>query len=247
MGAITALFSTSEDSLLHRLERDLSQQHDIKLLPGAADEPQLLAGVRFGRPNVALIDADLFGAHVVGLLDELVSSSSTTKVLLLYADCTEARVLTTLVHGASGCLGTACGRDEVLRAIRAVHAGEFWAPRKTLAQAFQQTRRTQCDTDGDTALRAQLSPRECEIVEWVRCGLSNKEIARTLGISDTTVKTHVHNIFHKLEVSGRVRMLRSISAAHSRPPGPAINTLTLMQNVPSVVATAVGRRPKSVA
>ena len=48
-----------------------------------------------------------------------------------------------------------------------------------------------------------LSRREREIVGWMRKGMTNKEIARVLGISDMTVKTHAHNIFHKLEVSGR--------------------------------------------
>jgi len=48
-----------------------------------------------------------------------------------------------------------------------------------------------------------LSKREREIVEWMRKGMTNKQIARVLGISDMTVKTHAHNIFHKLEVCGR--------------------------------------------
>ena len=52
-----------------------------------------------------------------------------------------------------------------------------------------------------------------QIVDWMRHGMSNKEIARKLGISDMTVKTHVHNIFHKLEISGRVRLLGMPPAA----------------------------------
>ena len=60
--------------------------------------------------------------------------------------------------------------------------------------------------NGESQALDPLTAREREIVQWMRTGMSNKEIARELGISDMTVKTHAHNIFNKLEVSGRLRL-----------------------------------------
>jgi DNA-binding CsgD family transcriptional regulator len=66
------------------------------------------------------------------------------------------------------------------------------------------------ETPGHERMTVELSAREQQIVVWMRRGMTNKEIARELGISDTTVKTHAHNIFHKMNISGRVRLLQKL-------------------------------------
>jgi len=58
------------------------------------------------------------------------------------------------------------------------------------------------------ALSRQLTPRELEIVPLVTEGLSNKEVAARLGISSSTVKVHLRHVFRKLEVDGRVALVR---------------------------------------
>lgn len=64
----------------------------------------------------------------------------------------------------------------------------------------------QCFERNDAAIRSLgLSPRECEILDALAAGLSNKEIARRLGISPNTVKTHVARVYEKLEVGRRVQ------------------------------------------
>ena len=75
-------------------------------------------------------------------------------------------------------------------------------------------------------MRDSLSDREYEIVFWMQQGMTNKEIGRRLDISDMTVKTHVHNIFRKLKISGRMRLFqqfsrRSTSTIYRRHKGPA--------------------------
>jgi len=103
-------------------------------------------------------------------------------------------------------------REQCLHAIRAVHAGEFWVGRKVLGDilAGLLTPEHQAQESPDE-VRDRLSDRECEIVFWMQQGMTNKEIGRRLAISDMTVKTHVHNIFHKLKVSGRLRLFQQIS------------------------------------
>nr|WP_245188080.1 helix-turn-helix transcriptional regulator [Frateuria flava] len=73
---------------------------------------------------------------------------------------------------------------------------------------------------------APLTDRQREIVRWVAQGLSNKEIGRRMGISPTTVKTHLHNIFERAGINGRqqlaVHALRQATPAHPAP-GTGVN------------------------
>jgi LuxR family maltose regulon positive regulatory protein len=87
----------------------------------------------------------------------------------------------------------------------------MWAARKVIAEAFEKLLALQIAPSADVdGTQPQLSARELQIVAWMRRGMTNKEIARELGISDTTVKTHAHNIFHKMNISGRVRLLQKL-------------------------------------
>jgi len=112
--------------------------------------------------------------------------------------------------GGAGCLARTCTAPDLIRAVLAVHRGELWASRKVLADVLQLMRITVPAGPSDEP-HAGLSRREREIVGWMRQGMTNKQIGRVLGISDMTVKTHAHNIFHKLEVSGR-RVLGAVAA-----------------------------------
>jgi DNA-binding CsgD family transcriptional regulator len=127
-------------------------------------------------------------------------------------------------------LGTSA--QDVLCAIRAVQAGELWAARKIVSQAYQQLLAAQEPALENAKERgAQLSPRQLEIVLWMRRGMTNKEIGRRLGISDMTVKTHAHNIFHKLEISGRMHLFGLPSAQQIAAP--------LEARLPEISLTAI--------
>jgi DNA-binding NarL/FixJ family response regulator len=238
MGKITAYFSTDNKPFFRHVHRGLSAHPNIELRTGPAEELSTLELMQRWHPDVALLDPVAFRDDVPGTVERISACSAATKLLFFYEDCNQETVVHCLKHGVSGCLATACTSAEVLRAIQAVHDGEFWAPRKTMMQAFQQLRTGKRETDGHAGLRAHLSPRECEIVDWMRRGMSNKEIGRVLNISDMTVKTHVHNIFHKLEISGRVRLLGSINVVHARARA-ALKTSILMDEGAVIVRPPV--------
>src|SRR5512136_1764855 len=102
--------------------------------------------------------------------------------------------------GAAGLVGKSVELSTLLSAVRAVASGEVWANRKTAAQALEQLAAPlSAEPDG----RAALTRREWEVIEGVGHGLRNREIARTLGISEKTVKTHLNHIFTKLHVESR--------------------------------------------
>ncbi|WP_147653358.1 response regulator transcription factor [Vulcaniibacterium gelatinicum] len=107
--------------------------------------------------------------------------------------------------GAHACLNKQAEPERVLHAIRAAEAGLFVTHPELLRAALRiPVVALPAEPPGDWSL---LTGRQREIVRWAARGLSNKQIARQLGISPETVKTHLHHIFEREGVHGRVALL----------------------------------------
>lgn len=105
--------------------------------------------------------------------------------------------------GASGCLEKLAAPDVLLRAVRAVESGLFAVDTGLLARALAAERRAPAPVHN----LGHLTDRQREIVHWASLGLSNKQIGRRLGISPETVKSHLHQVFEREGISGRVALL----------------------------------------
>lgn len=182
----------AEDHLVARvgLIAIINKQRDMKVVAEAANGKQAVEMFRQHRPDVTLLDL------------RMPMMSGTEAAAAIRADCPEARMvaLTTyggdedirraLAAGVSAYLTKDAPGDELLLAIRIVHAGKTYLP-AVLAERL----RAQNDS--------QLSAREVEVLTLVAEGLSNKEIAYKLDIAETTAKNHVKNILGKLGVHDR--------------------------------------------
>jgi DNA-binding CsgD family transcriptional regulator len=109
----------------------------------------------------------------------------------------------TLAHG---CLDKQAPSDAVLQAVRTIEADLFVVAPGLLLQAMRDAAHEAVASDppGDWST---LTDRQREIVRWAARGMSNKQIARQLGISPETVKTHLHRVFAREGVHGRVALL----------------------------------------
>lgn len=105
--------------------------------------------------------------------------------------------------GGSGCLDKQSTPEVVLRAIRAVEAGLFAVDSALLTRALAAERRSPAPVDD----LSHLTDRQREVVHWAALGMSNKQIGRRLGISPETVKSHLHQVFEREGISGRVALL----------------------------------------
>ncbi|KQY50520.1 response regulator transcription factor [Lysobacter sp. Root494] len=105
---------------------------------------------------------------------------------------------------ASGCLEKLASPDVLLRALRAVEAGLFAVDTSLLTRALAAERRAPAPVDNNLG---HLTDRQREIVHWAAMGMSNKQIGRRLGISPETVKSHLHQVFEREGISGRVALL----------------------------------------
>jgi DNA-binding NarL/FixJ family response regulator len=158
--------------------------------------------LRTVRADVWLIDSRLDGAF------ELCGKASGDAATLLIAAPTDsAWCRDALCAGASGVLPKNAGAAELVNAVRVVHGGSVWAPRRVMAACIKHlltasgTRRA-----GSAMLERQLSRREREIFREAATGLGNKELAARLDIGEATVKAHLTHIFQKLGVRGRAEL-----------------------------------------
>lgn len=106
-------------------------------------------------------------------------------------------------QNASGCLEKLAAPDVLMRAIRAVESGLFAVDTSLLTRALAAERRSPAPVDN----LGHLTERQREIVHWAALGMSNKQIGRRLGISPETVKSHLHQVFEREGISGRVALL----------------------------------------
>jgi len=182
------------------LAQILGREDWIHVVGRAATEEELRQLTAEQEPGVILLDYEGLGPNAEGLVSRLRRLAPRVRVLVLARRSGEETVVSLLRAGAAGLVGKSDNLSTLLSAVRAVASGEVWAERKVAAQAIEQLAApVPAEPDG----RVMLTRREWEVIEGVGRGLRNREIARALGISEKTVKTHLNHIFSKLHVESR--------------------------------------------
>ncbi len=158
-----------------------------------------LATIRKMRLEVLLIQsaASFIDGRTLSQFRELIPD---TKALLLLDEVDQEAEYQALLAGARGCLSRAATSATLFKAIRAVAQGELWVTHRATTRVVDE-HATQ-DKSGQAHSKL-LTHRESAILRLLAEGNSNKGIAELLRVSENTVKTHVHTIFHKLSVDSR--------------------------------------------
>jgi DNA-binding NarL/FixJ family response regulator len=172
--------------------------------------------------NVVLIDSALDNAFA---LCTEVDADAAAILIAAPADadwCHDA-----LCAGASGVLPRQAGATDLVRAVRAVHEGSIWAPRRVMATCIRHlVASTGSRHNSNAMLEQNLSRREREIFRQAAAGLANKELASRFDIGEATVKAHLTHIFQKLGVRGRAE-LAAVYHHVVAPPDPSAGFLLM--------------------
>lgn len=178
----------------------LSRESDFDVVEaGSLDE--LLREVADDCPDIALIDRDLPPAGALEAVRRLTAHCSTTAIVWSF-EPTHAVVLEAVRAGAHGYLRKEISPQGLVRSLRGVARGEAPLSRDLASLMIGALH------DMDERVRARdragtLSSREREVLGLIAEGARNKQIAASLAISEFTVKRHVQNILHKLELPSR--------------------------------------------
>ena len=198
----------------------LSQYEGLSVLGEAGDAAQALRLAPQLRPQVILLDNHLPGVMGVDAIQGLREVSPTSRVLMLTVSEDAQDLATALRNGAQGYLLKTIDGELLAQAIHRAARGEPVVSPELMGKlvaAFQSQGAPEAPPappapmpPADAAAAAPngftpLSPREEDVLREIARGASNKEIARTLDIAETTVKIHVQHILRKLGLSSRVQ------------------------------------------
>jgi DNA-binding NarL/FixJ family response regulator len=166
----------------------------------------MLALVASHRPAVVVVDACWLGAWP-DLPAQLATQAAAPKILLCAESLAMPGVLAAVQQGVHSCVSNQIDAATWHKAILAVHAGDIWIPRRLMADALADLMTMVPSARWSQLQRDKLTERQIEIVRCASQGLSNKEIARRMGISPTTVKTHMQNIFERTGTRRRQQLV----------------------------------------
>ena len=202
--AIRIVLADDHPIVLHGLQQLFERQGDFTVLACCADGPSALDAVRTHRPDVLVLDLRMPGHSGVDVLRMISNEPVGCKSVLLTAAVRDEEVVEAVKYGAMGIVLKESPADVLLDCVRRVARGESWIERDTVTRAF----RTIVGRDAASeSTEETLTPREVELVRMVAQGLRNKAIAERLTISEGTVKVHLHNIYEKLGVDGRLELM----------------------------------------
>lgn len=184
----------------------LEGEHDLEVVgeaSGGADALDLLARLDADgeRPDVVLMDLQMKPMDGIESTRRVRAEYPDVEVVALTSFGEPERAQRALEAGASGYLLKDADADEVAAAIRAAHRGELQLD-PAVAGPLMSSLRERAVYDG----AARLTPRELEVVTLVGEGRANKEIARELGISERTARTHVSGALRKLQLTSRTQL-----------------------------------------
>lgn len=169
----------------------IGSQADMELVAEASNSDEAVAEFQRVNPDVILMDVRLPGASGTETLMELRKLSPGARVVMLTTSDSEGDIHHALKAGAVAYMLKSMPKDDLLNVIRAVHSGKKHFPAEVairLAGYFADD---------------ELTRREIQVLELIRDGSRNKEIADSLSISETTVNFHIRNIVDKLQAKDR--------------------------------------------
>lgn len=201
--SMTSILVIDDHPLFRKGVRNLlSMDPTLEVTEEAAGGEEGIEKALKTQPQLILLDIDMRGMNGLETLSALKKHDLNAKIIMLTVSNNEENVLTALRLGANGYLLKDMEPEDILAGIHNVLKGEtVISPQLAtlLANFFRQNQ-----TLTNTPDQAGLTQRETEALQLLSEGLSNKLIARKLGISDATVKVHIKHILRKLQLSSRV-------------------------------------------
>ena len=179
-------------------------ESEFEVVECCADGAEAIAVARSGRVDVLVLDIRMRGMSGIDILRVLSAGRVTCSIVLLTAALSETDAVEGLRLGARGIVLKESSPDSLLECLRRVARGEQWIDSESMSSVIHAVPR-RLSTGG--APSTPLTAREFEIVKLVAQGLRNKMIAERMSISEGTVKIHLHHIYEKLGLDGRLKLM----------------------------------------
>ena len=203
------LIATRDAELEHRCRRAASAEHELELVTSIS---ALSERIGASEPAAILLDSELLDKPLERQVGEIVNVAGAARVIVLTPVFIEDEEIALLKAGAKGCCRRGIDPESLQQVLSVTSNGGVWVTRSLLPRLVSELRkyvdahRKPAETPADDSL-AELTQREREIVRLIVEGASNKEVASSLNISERTVKGHLSNVFQKLGVTDRLKLM----------------------------------------
>jgi len=195
------------------VKRILSFEPTFKVVAEADDGLEADDIVKEHRPDIVLMDINMPKMNGIEATKELLQNNPDAKIIILSIHEDESYVMHALQTGAQGYLLKEMDTESLMEAIQVVHEGGSYLHPKVTHNLVQEYRKLVQSTNNNANMHEiehrkplhLLTKRECQVLQLLSEGQSNRNIADTLIISEKTVKNHVSNILQKLNVNDRTQ------------------------------------------
>ena len=202
---IRVLIADSHPLFLDGLEAYCRSQRDIMVAARCSDGGEVLREIRELRPDVALLDGQLSTLDALAIVRRIDKERLPTKAIIFVSDDEDDVMIEAVGSGVRGFLHKSIPSRLIGECIRKIHAGGHWFEKQVTAAAMEKMVRR--ETGHRRLLQGGLTPREIEIAKLAAQDLRTEDISKKLNISPGTAKLHLHQIYRKLNLSGRIALM----------------------------------------
>jgi DNA-binding NarL/FixJ family response regulator len=200
---IRVVLADDHPIFLDGLKQMLTAAGGFEILACCVNGQAALLAVEEHAPDILVADLRMPGMGGLALIKELVARKLKVHTVILTADLIEADLLEAMRLKVKGIVLKEMAPRLLLQCLQKVHEGGQWLEHRSMHDALQKVLQRQ---DGRRQAEEELTEREIMLVCLVAEGLRNKEIATRLNITEGTVKTHLRNVYRKLNRESRVAL-----------------------------------------
>jgi DNA-binding NarL/FixJ family response regulator len=202
---IRLLLADDHRLILDGLESLFRLEEDFQVLARCTTGEETVKAVRLHCPDILVLDIRMPGKDGLTIAREIRSEGLPVRIVLLTAELDEDQFLEAVRLGVQGIVLKEMAPELIVECIRTVHSGRQWLERNSTRLALEKVMK---QAAGAREMAGLLTARETDLIRMIAKGLRNKEIAERLFISESTVKVHLHHIYEKLGIDGRLALLR---------------------------------------
>jgi NarL family two-component system response regulator LiaR len=204
MDELIRIFLADDHAVVVRgLQALISTESDMQVVGTAHDGDAAIEGVRNSLPDVVILDLEMPRKSGLEAIQPIKAAHPAAKILIVTSFSDDEHVFTAIKRGATGYLLKDASPEELLHAIRDVHAGKTSLHPDIALKLIQELQGA--PRNNRDALVEPLTEREVDVLQLIARGWSNQKIALHLVISERTVRTHISNILGKLHLANRTQ------------------------------------------